>query len=74
MQDQLHQRSIIMGHVKIKTRPLVLIESKGDTRDGDLYIILLYNAKIVGFVSPCEGHSSQRIVIHVTSLKVGLKF
>ncbi|KAH9626338.1 hypothetical protein KSS87_000570 [Heliosperma pusillum] len=64
------QRTGIVGRVKIESRPLVLIEAKGSS-DQSVYSILLQNAETVAFVSPCEGHGSERTAIPVTSLKVG---
>ncbi|KAF3444769.1 hypothetical protein FNV43_RR14462 [Rhamnella rubrinervis] len=66
------QRNAIVGRVKIETRPLILVEAKGDSDNHTLFSILLQNAETVALVSSsCQGNELQRTAIPVTSLKVG---
>ncbi|XP_071723127.1 uncharacterized protein, partial [Rutidosis leptorrhynchoides] len=67
-----HQRTAIVGRVKIETRPLILVEAKKrDSDDQTIYGMLLQNAETVGFVCSSEGEGTQRSAIPVTSLKIG---
>ncbi|XP_071913091.1 uncharacterized protein [Coffea arabica] len=64
------QRTAIVGRVKIESRPLVLVEAKGDS-ENNTYSILLQNAETVALVSPVGGEGCGETAIPVTSLKVG---
>ncbi|XP_034707343.1 3-dehydroquinate synthase homolog isoform X1 [Vitis riparia] len=65
------QRTAIVGRVKIETRPLILVEAKGDSDNGTLYSVLLQNAETVALICPSQGSGYQKKAIPVTSLKVG---
>ncbi|KAM2143507.1 hypothetical protein ACFX1R_047292 [Malus domestica] len=66
-----HQRTAIVGRVKIETRPLILVEAKGDSDDQTFYSILVQNAETVALVCPSKERELQKTAIPVTSLKVG---
>ncbi|KAI5341012.1 hypothetical protein L3X38_020286 [Prunus dulcis] len=68
-----HQRTAIVGRVKIETRPLILVEAKlqRDSVNQTLYSILVQNAETVALVCPSKGIEVQKTAIPVTSLKVG---
>lgn len=66
-----HQRTAIVGRVKIEARPLILVEAKIDSDNETLYTILLQNAETVALVCPDQGNGKQKTGIPVTSLKVG---
>ncbi|KAA8517797.1 hypothetical protein F0562_015271 [Nyssa sinensis] len=69
------QRTTIVGCVKIKTRPLILVEAKRDSDDHTPYSILLQNAKTVALVRPHQGNEHQNTTIPVTSRsKLGMRF
>ncbi|CAN6313902.1 unnamed protein product [Urochloa humidicola] len=61
-------RTVIVGRVKIESRPLILVEAKNNSGD-DTYSIFLQNAETVALITPDTG-SSGRTAIPVTSLKV----
>ncbi|CAM0871510.1 unnamed protein product [Alopecurus aequalis] len=62
-------RTLIVGRVKIESRPLILVEAKESSGDGT-YSIFLQNAETVALITPDRG-SGGRTAIPVTSLKVG---
>ncbi|CAB4275054.1 unnamed protein product [Prunus armeniaca] len=68
-----HQRTAIVGRVKIETRPLILVEAKLqiDSDNQTLYSILVQNAETVALVCPSKETVVQKTAIPVTSLKVG---
>ncbi|XP_008357760.2 uncharacterized protein [Malus domestica] len=66
-----HQRTAIVGRVKIETRPLILVEAKRDSDDQTFYSILVQNAETVALVCPSKERELQKTAIPVTSLKVG---
>ncbi|KAB2613902.1 hypothetical protein D8674_036218 [Pyrus ussuriensis x Pyrus communis] len=66
-----HQRTAIVGRVKIETRPLILVEAKRDSDDQTFYSILVQNAETVALVCPSKESELQKTAIPVTSLKVG---
>ncbi|XP_068334755.1 uncharacterized protein [Pyrus communis] len=66
-----HQRTAIVGRVKIETRPLILVEAKSDSDDQTFYSILVQNAETVALVCPSKESELQKTAIPVTSLKVG---
>lgn len=68
-----HQRTAIVGRVKIETRPLILVEAKlqRDSDNQTLYSILVQNAETVALVCPSKEIEVQKTAIPVTSLKVG---
>ncbi|CAN6702554.1 unnamed protein product [Malus baccata var. baccata] len=66
-----HQRTAIVGRVKIETRPLILVEAKRDSDDQTFYSILVQNAETVALVCPSKESEPQKTAIPVTSLKVG---
>ncbi|PRQ53650.1 putative 3-dehydroquinate synthase II [Rosa chinensis] len=68
-----HQRTAIVGRVKIETRPLILVEAKRDSDDQTIYSILVQNAETVALVCPKKENGGQKTAIPVTSLKVGDK-
>ncbi|BBH00332.1 hypothetical protein Prudu_010293 [Prunus dulcis] len=55
-----HQRTAIVGRVKIETRPLILVEAKlqRDSVNQTLYSILVQNAETVALVCPSKGRGS----------------
>ncbi|GAV67936.1 DHQS domain-containing protein [Cephalotus follicularis] len=65
-----HQRSAIVGRVKIETRPLILLEAKRDSDNETLYSILLQNVETVALVCPGE-ENGEFETIPVTSLTAG---
>uniref|UniRef100_A0ACD5TU87 Uncharacterized protein n=1 Tax=Avena sativa TaxID=4498 RepID=A0ACD5TU87_AVESA len=62
-------RTLIVGRVKIESRPLILVEAKENSGNGT-YSIFLQNAETVALITPDRG-SGGRTAIPVTSLKVG---
>ncbi|KAM0931945.1 hypothetical protein ACQ4PT_000027 [Festuca glaucescens] len=62
-------RTLIVGRVKIESRPLILVEAKENSGSGT-YSIFLQNAETVALITPDRG-SGGRTAIPVTSLKVG---
>ncbi|XP_042436468.1 3-dehydroquinate synthase homolog isoform X1 [Zingiber officinale] len=62
------QRTLIVGRIKIESRPLILVEAKQEHSGSETYSIFLQNAETVGFVCPLQENRSS---IPVTSLKVG---
>ncbi|XP_047089586.1 3-dehydroquinate synthase homolog isoform X1 [Lolium rigidum] len=62
-------RTLIVGRVKIESRPLILVEAKENSGSGT-YSIFLQNAETVALITPDKG-SGGRTAIPVTSLKVG---
>ncbi|KAK9925110.1 hypothetical protein M0R45_033450 [Rubus argutus] len=66
-----HQRTAIVGRVKIETRPLILVEAKRNADDQTLYGMLVQNAETVALVCPQKENEVQKTAIPVTSLKVG---
>ncbi|KAK3227575.1 hypothetical protein Dsin_007437 [Dipteronia sinensis] len=66
-----HQRTAIVGRVKIESRPLILVEAKRDSDNESIYSIILQNAETVALIGPCRGNGEQKTAIPVTSLKVG---
>ncbi|XP_058084237.1 uncharacterized protein LOC131231892 isoform X2 [Magnolia sinica] len=65
------QRTVIVGRIKIESRPLILIEAMDNSDYKTTYSIFLQNAETVGLVCPCHGNEPPRTAIPVTSLKVG---
>ncbi|KAL5741061.1 hypothetical protein ACOSP7_029925 [Xanthoceras sorbifolium] len=66
-----HQRTAIVGRVKIESRPLILVEAKRDSDNETVYSIILQNAETVALIGPCQGNGVQKTAIPVTSVKVG---
>ncbi|MQL89653.1 hypothetical protein Taro_022232 [Colocasia esculenta] len=67
-----HQRTAIVGRVKVESRPLILLEAKENLDSETSYSIFLQNAETVGLVCPSEAEK-HRTNIPVTSLKAGDK-
>ncbi|XP_045816609.1 3-dehydroquinate synthase homolog isoform X1 [Trifolium pratense] len=68
--QQGRQRIVIVGRVKIESRPLILVEAKIDS-DNQTISILLQNAETVALVCPLQGNNLLKTAFPVTSLKVG---
>ncbi|XP_050381520.1 uncharacterized protein LOC126798557 [Argentina anserina] len=66
-----HQRTAIVGRVKIETRPLIIVEAKIGSDDQTIYSILVQNAETVALVCPQKESGGQKTAIPVTSLKIG---
>ncbi|GMH05133.1 hypothetical protein Nepgr_006973 [Nepenthes gracilis] len=69
--QDVQQRTAVIGRVKIETRPLILVEAKASVSDQTLYSILLQNAETVALVAPSQENGSHGTAIPVASLKVG---
>uniref|UniRef100_A0A1D1YZ45 3-dehydroquinate synthase n=3 Tax=Anthurium amnicola TaxID=1678845 RepID=A0A1D1YZ45_9ARAE len=66
-----HQRTAIVGRVKVESRPLILVEAKEDLESDTSYSIFLQNAETVSFISSNEAENHR--AIPVTTLKAGDK-